>query len=102
VLVAEHDDAAAERPGLGEAQRQRNEAARPAPPITRSPPPCRFSSLICSGMTSRSMVVFQPADSSVVENTIFGISRQMAANSLTVSVASGCWSAVGQKLAISS
>ena len=48
------------------------------------------------------MVVFQSAWPSVDENTIFGMSRQMRANSTIGRVLSGSVSAVGQKPAISS
>ena len=40
----------------------------------------RLRSVICSGTTSRRMVVFQSARSRVRENTIWGMSRQLRAN----------------------
>src|SRR6266571_1273851 len=63
--------------------RRMNAAARSAPPSVMSPPGCALSSIISSATTSRRTVVFQSARSRVVENTIFGISRQMRANSST-------------------
>ena len=77
-------------------------AARSAPPRTMSPPGRALSAAISSGTTSRATVVFQSACSRVRENTIFGISRQIRANSTMGAVLAGSWSAVGQNPAISS
>jgi hypothetical protein len=40
--------------------------------------------------------VFQSTLSIVEENTTFGVSRQLRANSISAGVASGRWSPVGQ------
>jgi hypothetical protein len=76
-------------------------AASSAPP-SRSPPGCALSAKISSGTTSRTTVEFQSARSSLLENTIFGMSRQMRASATIGLVREGSASAVGQKPAISS
>jgi len=55
-----------------------------------------------STSTSRAIVVFHSARSSVLEKTILGMSRQIPANSATGPALDGSASAVGQYRAISS
>src|SRR4051794_41961600 len=68
-----------------------------APPISIGPPSSALSRVISVTASPVTRRVFQPTLSIVEENTTFGVSRQLRANSISAEEALGCWSPVGQK-----
>jgi hypothetical protein len=70
--------------------------ASPAPPTAKSWPGWAFSSRISSATSSLTSLAWPSTVSSVLENTIFGNSSQMRANSRTTGGAAGSSCAVSQ------